>query len=274
MRLGPSWGKKDKHCDPARPEDQELGSWWDHVLIDPDSKLIVTCVVGRRTADTASAALADFHRRTDGQIELVISSDAYPVYLSAIVSLYGVDKHDLELTEQQKAECGWDELPEVLIPEELCYATVHKHRENNRVVRVEHRLVLGAAKQLQALLGQGSSSPTINTSYVERYHGTHRHQNARKARKVYTFSKELLFHRAATWLCVAAYNFCWQPRTLRRRVQGKPPRYSYRTPAMAAQLTGERWTLQRILTHPLFPPPQPTRGGQRPSKEARKAEGG
>src|SRR5262249_18007296 len=70
MRPGPSWGKKDKHCDPTQPEDRELGSWWDHVLIDPDSKLIVTCVVGRRTADTAYAALADCYRRTDGEIEL------------------------------------------------------------------------------------------------------------------------------------------------------------------------------------------------------------
>ena len=274
MRPGPSWGKKDKHCDPAKPEDRESGSWWDHVLIDPDSKLIVTCVVGRRTAETAYAAVADCYRRTDGEIELLITSDAYPAYLSVIVGIYGVSKHDLEFTEQDKAEYGGDELPEVLIPEELCYATVHKHREQNRVVRVEQRLVLGAAKQLQALLEQGSSAATVNTSYVERYHGTHRHQNARKARKVYTFSKELRCHRAATWLCVVAYNFCWQPRTLRTRVQKRPARYSYRTPAMAAQLTGERWTLQRILTHPLFPPPQPTRGGQRPSKEARKAEGG
>ncbi len=34
MRSGPSWGKKDKHCDPSKPGDQEQGSYWDHVLID------------------------------------------------------------------------------------------------------------------------------------------------------------------------------------------------------------------------------------------------
>ena len=51
-------------------------------------------------------------------------------------------------------------------------------------------------------LAAGSTATTINTSYVERLHGTQRHFNARKARKVYTFSKELLFHVAVTWLCV------------------------------------------------------------------------
>jgi hypothetical protein len=233
----------------------------------------VTCVVGRRTEATAYRALADFYRRTDGEVELVISSDAYPVYLSVIVGLYGVSKHDLEFTEQQKVEYDWEGLPEVLIPEELCYATVQKQREQNRVVGVEQRLVLGKPEQLEILLGQGSSSPTINTSYVERYHGTHRRSNARKARKVYTFSKELSFHVAATWLCVTAYNFCWRPRTLRVQVQEEPPRYTYRTPAMAAKLTEECWTLKQILTRPLFPPKQEKEGGQQSSKEARKAEG-
>lgn len=256
MRPGPLWEKKDKHCDPSKPEDRDLGSWWDHVLIDPDSKLIITCVVGRRTAATAYEALADFYRRTDGEVDLLISTDAYPVYLTVIVSIYGVSKHDLEFTAQQKVDFGWDDLPEVLIPEELCYATVHKHRVQNRVVKIDKQLVLGTTKQREALQEQGSSAATINTSYVERYHATHRHQNARKARKVYTFSKEVQFHRAATWLCVVAYNFSWQPRTLRVQVQEQPPRYHYRTPAMAAKLTEEQWTLKQILARPLFKPKQ------------------
>jgi len=243
------------------------------VLIDPDSKLIVTCAIGRRTEATAAAALTDFYRRTDGEVELFISSDAYPVYLAVIVSLYGVSKHDLEMTPQEQADYGWEELPEVLLPEELCYATVQKHRENNRVVRVERSLVLGTAAQQAALQAQGSSAATINTSYVERYHGTHRHQSARKARKVYTFSKDLLFHRAATWLCVAAYNFCWQPRTLRIQVQAEPPRYRYRTPAMAAKLTEDCWTMQRLLSYPVFRPKAERDQVQPPPVGARTVEG-
>ena len=95
---------------------------------------------------------------------------------------------------------------------------------------------------------------------MERYHGTQRHGNARKGRKVNTFSKELAFHEAVTWLCVVWYNFCWKVRTLRQQVQEAPPRYPYRTPAMAAGLAEQPWTLEQILTYPLFPakpPPDP-----------------
>ena len=254
------WGKKDKHCDPRRPADQELGSWWDHVLLDPESKLIVTCVVGRRTAATAAAAWADFYARTDGAIELFITTDAYAAYATVLISLYGVHKQELDPTDAEKQAWGWDALPEILLPEELCYATLHKHRAKGRVVGVERRLVLGSAERVAAYLSAGSSTQTINTSYVERYHATHRHQNARKARKVYTFSREVLFHRAVTWLCVVSYNFCWQPRTLRVQVQAEPPRYVYRTPAMAAKLTEARWSLRSVLTYPLFPTQRPGQG--------------
>ena len=40
MRPGPSWGKKDKHCDPDDPGDAEQGSFWDHVIFDPETKLV------------------------------------------------------------------------------------------------------------------------------------------------------------------------------------------------------------------------------------------
>ena len=46
------WGKKGKQCDPDDPDDAAQGSQWDHVIIDPETKLIVSLVVGRRNADT------------------------------------------------------------------------------------------------------------------------------------------------------------------------------------------------------------------------------
>ena len=87
----------------------------------------------------------------------------------------------------------------------------------------QERVRLGTQKQGEEALAAGSTATTINTSYVERLHGTQRHFNARKARKVYTFSKELVFHVAVTWLCVVYYNFGWFPRTLREKVQENPP---------------------------------------------------
>ena len=268
------WGKKDKHCDPSNPGDREQGSYWDHVLFDPHSRLIVTLVIGRRTNDTVFQAFTDFYQRTDGQLPSLFTTDEYAAYLSAIVDTYSVSKEDLELTEEQKAEFGWEDLPAVYFPVEIGYATIHKERKKGRVVRVEKRIRLGTKKQVDEALAPGSTSTTINTSYVERSHGTQRHFNARKARKVYTFSKELLFHRAVTWLCVVFYNFGWTPRTLREQIQESPPRYRYRTPAMVAGLTDHCWSVENLLTYPLFPPlPRPARPNKRHIRK-KKSDGG
>jgi hypothetical protein len=43
------------------------------------------------------------------------------------------------------------------------------------VVRAEQRVVLGTEEQVAEALGQGTTAETVNTSYVERYHGTQRH---------------------------------------------------------------------------------------------------
>ena len=86
-----------------------------------------------------------------------------------------------------------------------------------------------------------------------RHHGTQRQFNGRKKRKAYTFSKELSFHEACTWLVVVGYNFGWCVRTLREKVQAEPPRYHYRTPAMAAGLADHAWTMRELLCYPLYP---------------------
>src|SRR5829696_4224372 len=78
--------------------------------------------------------------------------------------------------------------------------------------------------------------------------------NARKKRKAYTFSKELSFHAACTWLVVVWYNFGWCVRTLRQKVQEDPPRYHQRTPAMAAGLADHPWAMEQLLRYPLYPP--------------------
>ena len=259
MKPGPMWGKKDKNCDPANPADHERGSWWDHVLLDTESRLIVSLVVGRRTLETLVSAWADFYRRTDGGLPELVT--------------YGVPKTALELNADEKKELDYASMPAVYFPEEINHATVHKQREGGRVVKVEKRIVRGTPKAVDAALACGSTASTINVSYVERCHGTQRHFNARKARKVYTFSKELSFHVALTWLCVVYYNFGWAVRTLRQKVQADPPRYQQRTPAMVARIADHPWTLKEILTRPLFPP-KPDAQSKNPQNSAKEPEGG
>jgi hypothetical protein len=216
--------------------------------------LIVSLVVGRRDADTVVAVFTDFYGRTDGYLPELICTDEYAAYRTVILDTYGVLREELELTPEEDAEFSPGDF---FFPEEVAYATVHKQKEGGRVVAVSERLVLGSEERLEETLDGSERSGTVNTSFVERYHGTQRHFNARKRRKAYTFSKELGFHGAATWLVVLWYNFGWCVRTLREKVQEPPPRYRQRTPAMAAGLADHAWTMQELLCYPLYPPVGP-----------------
>jgi hypothetical protein len=211
-------------------------------------------VVGRRDADTVVAVFTDFYGRTDGHLPELICTDEYAVYRAVILDTYGALRSELELTPEEDAEFSPGGF---FFPEEVAYATVHKHKEGGRVVAVSERVVLGSEGRVEETLAESERSQTVNTSFVERYHGTQRHLNARKKRKAYTFSKELCLHEAATWLVVLWYNFGWCVRTLREKVQEDPPRYRHRTPAMAAGLADHAWTMEELLRHPLYPPADP-----------------
>ena len=109
-----------------------------------------------------------------------------------------------------------------VVPAETCYATVRKRREKGRVVEVVRTLVFGTMYLLGGLLKRSAASTTINTSFVERNNGTDRHQDSRKRRKTYGFSKDLAMHRAASYFIGYSYNFCWPVRTLRAREADGP----------------------------------------------------
>jgi hypothetical protein len=249
------WEKKDKQCDPDDPDDAEQGSYWDHVIIDPETKLIISLVVGQRNADTVVQVFTDFYDRTDGHLPQLISTDGYAVYETVILDTYGVWwREEMGLTPQEEAEFDRKGMPEFYFPVEITYARVRKEKERGRVVQVTSEVVLGSEEQAEETLAEAERSQTINTSFVERWFGTQRQFNGRKKRKAYTFSKELSFHEASTWLVVVWYNFGWCVRTLREKVQEEPPRYHYRTPAMAAGVTDHAWTMHELLCRPLYPP--------------------
>ena len=246
------WEKKDKQCNPLDPADACQGSWWDHVIIDPETKLIVSLVVGQRNADTVVQVFTDFLDRTDGALPELITTDGYARYYPVILDTYGVWRAELELTAEEEKLFDHEQIPEFSFPVEITYATVVKERQRGRVVAVTEEVVLGSEEQAEKVLDESENSQTLNTSYVERWFGTQRHFNARKKRKSYTFSKELSYHEACTWLVVLWYNFGWCVRTLRQKVQRKPPRYYQRTPAMAAELTDHVWSMEELLRYPLY----------------------
>ena len=134
------------------------------------------------------------------------------------------------------------------MPPEVTYATVHKERENNRVVGVSTRVVFGTLAAVALAVAASAVGRVVNTSSVERHNATDRNRCSRKVRKSYALSKDWDTHRAATAFRYFGYNFCWPVRTL--RVRGEHGRWQKRTPAMAAGLADRVWSLSDWVTYP------------------------
>jgi hypothetical protein len=133
------------------------------------------------------------------------------------------------------------------LPGWLVYATMHETRANNRLVKVEARLVLGTVLNLAAAL-LWAVLDCVSTVFVERHHGSDRLRNAREVRKTYRFSKDWGMHEAFTYFTMYSANSCCPVRTLREEI--RPKRYRQRTPALAAGLTDHIWSLAEWVRLP------------------------
>ena len=196
VQLDEKWafvGKKEEHCDPADPADARQGDHWDHVAFDPEHRLVVSVVPGKRTAKNVEALVLDFKQRTGGRPMNLITSDEYRPYKKAILKAYG---HTVR--PRRTGKPGRPRAARPMAPRDLKYATVHKTRRKGRVVKVDYWVVFGTVTAVLAALAVSTVSRMINTAFVERHNGTDRHHNARKARKTYRFSKSGLIHEAVT----------------------------------------------------------------------------
>ena len=165
VQLDEKWSyvyKKQAHCDPADPADDQHGDWWDHVAYDPEHKLVLCVIPGARGAEEAEAVVTDVHRRTEGR-PVLITSDAYPVYEESIRHVYGE-----EVTTTPQGRPARRMIPERVPPPELIYATVEKERQRGRVVEILVHLIFGTLATLAAALGLSRVSRRVNVSFVER----------------------------------------------------------------------------------------------------------
>jgi IS1 transposase len=215
------------------------------VALDAESRLVLSVVPGRRSEGHTLLLVQDVAARTGGAPLELFTSDENPAYAWALLEVYGE-----WMRPKRQGTRGRHPNPVRVPPQDLTYATVHKTRENNRVVKVEARVVYGSVASVQAALDNSSVSESVNTVFIERHNGTDRNRNARKVRKTYCFSKDWEVHEAVTYFTMYSYNFCWPVRTLRQRVGRK--RYRQRTPAMAAGLADHAWSLREWLTYPGF----------------------
>ena len=112
---------------------------WDHVAFDPEHRLVVSVVPGKRTAAKTHQLVQDFKERTSGRLPNLLTSDEYPVQPTAIFAAYAVEQE-----QPRTGRPGRPKKPKKVLPKGLTYATVHKERENGRVKKVTTRVVFGS----------------------------------------------------------------------------------------------------------------------------------
>jgi IS1 family transposase len=227
--------KKKRSVDAVDVKERH-GRTWIWTALDVNSRLIVCYFIGDRILKDARSFLSDLKSRCKEKPLFV--SDELPHYEDGLKELYH-NKVKPELTGRR----GRPRKALKIVDAELDYATVHKTRENGRVVKVEQKIVFGQPKRIGRKLAE-SPSNKINTAYVERSNLSLRLWNAHLTRKTLTFAKSINWLKSKFALVVGFYNFVRTHSSLKERIEGV---LHLKTPAMAAGITDHPWSIGELL---------------------------
>ena len=72
--------QKERRCDPERLADQYRGESWDHVAFDPEHRLVLEVVPGKRHQQQTRTLIRAAQRRTGGRVMRLLTSDEYRAY--------------------------------------------------------------------------------------------------------------------------------------------------------------------------------------------------
>ena len=159
--------------------------------------------------------------------------------------------------------------PRLVLPDGFLLGQVVKQYAKRHVTGVVHRAVCGTATAIIAHLAATHGGTVINTAYIERLNATFRQHLVPLVRRGRALARTTTVLTAGMYLVGGAYNLCWYHDSLRQAAPpGAPTRWTERTPARAAGLTGHRWTMAELL-HYQVPLPAwvaPKRRGHPPKR--------
>jgi transposase-like protein len=199
-------GSHEKHKPPGAPK--EWGDAYTFFAIDPESKLVPSYLVGKRTLPVATQFMQDLRERVVGKPQM--SVDGWPHWAEAVRRTFGHNGVHLGsiVKEYQKAKANPTE----------------RHYRPNRVKEVKKEVIYGKPEQ-----------EFINTAIAERLNMTTRMTQRRLTRLTNAFSKKRLHLKAAVALHFMHYNFVREHESLGT------------TPAVKAGLVKKPWTLEDLV---------------------------
>jgi IS1 family transposase len=185
-----------------------FGDTWTWIALDADTKLIVSFLVGERTAMYARKFVDDLASRLSNRVQL--TTDGFKAYLTAVEHSFG-SAIDYAMLDKIYAAPPQEGTTTRYSPAECC---------GTRKLRIKGN----------------PDMAKVSTSYVERQNLTMRMQMRRFTRLTNAFSKKLENMRAAVALHFMHYNFCRVHQTLRV------------TPAMEAGIATHVWSIEEIAS--------------------------
>ena len=199
---------KEKNVETAKAAPYGAGSVWTWTALDSDSKLIISYMVGDRSAETANFFMHDLQPRLDGRTQL--TTDGHRAYLDAVAGAFSDDGID--------------------------YAMLVKLYGDDAGAGSEKRYSPAVCTGAKKVLISGNPDKAhVSTSHVERQNLTMRMSMRRFTRLTNAFSKKIDSHINALSLYFVFYNFARVHKTLRM------------SPAMAAGISDRLWSMEDIV---------------------------
>jgi IS1 family transposase len=199
---------KARNVEQAKAAPHGAGNVWTWTALDSDSKMILSWMVGDRSAEAANFFMDDLAQRLADRVQL--TTDGHGVYLDAVAGAFGND---------------------------VDYAMLVKlYGEDANAVGPERKYspseCIGARKE--AKIG-APDIDHVSTSHVERMNLSMRMGMRRFTRLTNAFSKKVDMHVAALSLYFVFYNFA---RTHKKHRM---------SPAMAAGMSDRLWSMEDIV---------------------------
>ena len=187
---------------------------WVLTTLEVWSRLWVSAVVGRRNFRNIKGVILNTLQRGRCERRFLFTTDGFEMY-------------------------EW--VVERFLTGVCIYGQVIKKRRENRVVRVDRRLLLGTQAELEEALFHSEDSSTLNTSFVARHNLTLRQGCSYLGRRTPCHARRTEFLEGQVALLMAYYNFVRPHSALRF---GK----AVRTPAMQAGLAKKRLSFRDVFT--------------------------